>query len=301
MRINLVHLTSLEAITRHGTLVAAAAELGYTPGALSQQMDALSRAVGAPVFTRTGRLVELTDVGRSLAAHAPRVLAAEQALIDDVHAIGTTVRDQLTLGVWGSTSAALLAPVIDSARHDQPGLSVRSVEIDVDEAAEAVMRRRVDAAFGLDYPDSPMKQTSGVVMLSLRAERFGVAVPRDDPRAGSTMRLADLAEERWVLPSSSTIYGHAIRVACRRVGFEPVVAHEITDTAATLTLAGRGLGVAPVTNLMLALSPVSGIGRIALRDGVERELVLIAPDGFARRRALGALVDIIHRAMLALD
>lgn len=297
MRINLIHLSTLEAITRLGTLAAAADELGYTPGALSQQMDALSRSVGAPVLERVGRLVELTDVGRAVASHVDGVLAAERLLLDEVAETGAAINDHLVLGTWGSTAAGLLAPVIKAAHSRHAGLGVHSREVDVDDAAEAVQRRQVDAAFGLNYADWPLKRLPGVTLIQLRVERFGVVVPRDDPRAGSTMELREFRDDPWVLPSASTVYGHAMRVACRRAGFEPAVAHELTDTAATLTLAGQGLGVAPVTDLMLEFSPVSEVSRIELVDDVERELVLIAPDGFERRRALVALIDVIRDAV----
>ncbi len=297
MRINLIHLTSLEAIIRLGTFAAAADELGYTPGALSQQMDALGRSLGMPVFTRVGRLVELTDAGRAIALHAHEVLSAERAMLDEIAEMGTKITDQLILGTWGSTAAALLAPVIKTAHRLHPGLAIRSLEVDVDEAAEAVLRRRVDSAFGLNYSDSPMKQIPGVTLIQLRTERFGIAVSRDDPRAGTTMDLAEFMNEPWVLPATATVYGHAVRVACRRAGFEPHVVHEITDTAATLTLAGRGLGVAPVTELMLELSPVRGVGRVELVDNIERTLVLIAPEGHERRRAMMALVEVIRTAV----
>lgn len=299
VRVSLIHLSTLEAVTRLGTFAAAADELGYTPGAVSQQMDALGRSIGAPVFVRIGRMVELTDVGRIVVAQLPSLLAAERDMRDALANAGAVLSDQLLLGTWGSTAAALIAPVIKSMQHAEPGVEVRSLEVDVDAAAEAVERRRVDAAFGLHYPGSPMRQIPGVVMIKLRRERFGLAVARDDPRAGAVISLADLRNERWVLPATSTVYGHAMRVACRHAGFEPTVTHEITDTAATLTLASRGLGIAPMTELMLELSPVAGVGRVELAETVERELVLIAPEGYARRRALLALIDVVRETVPA--
>jgi hypothetical protein len=52
------------------------------------------------------------------------------------------------------------------------------------------------------------------------------------------------------------------------------VVHEVTDTAAAILLASRGLGVTPVTPLMRQL--VSGEARIvALHETVTRQVVLI--------------------------
>ena len=84
MHVSLIHLATLDAVVRLGTMAAAADELGYTTGAVSQQMDALGRSVGAAVFERVGRQVELTDAGRALARMAPELLTSEKRLFDEV-------------------------------------------------------------------------------------------------------------------------------------------------------------------------------------------------------------------------
>lgn len=290
--LSLAHLSTLDAIVRHGTLAAAATELGYTAGALTQQMDALGAAVGAPVLERTGRLVQLTDAGRVVVRLGRDLLAAERRLLEEAGAAGV-VNDTLVVGIWGSTAAALIAPVVAGTRRSHPNLRLRSQEIDVDDAGPAVARRAVDVAFGLTYPDAPLRRDAGITLVRLRQERFGIAVPTGSSfpdRVG----LADLAAEPWVLPPPGTEYGRALLTACRRAGFEPDVSHQVIDTAATLTLAAQGLGVAPVTDLMLRLSPAQGVRRLELTEDVSRELVLVLPAGHERRAAVAALVDVVH-------
>ena len=53
-----------------GTIAAAAAALGYTPSAVSQQLAALERETGAALLDRTARTAELTEAGQRLAAPA---------------------------------------------------------------------------------------------------------------------------------------------------------------------------------------------------------------------------------------
>ena len=45
--VNTVHLRTLLEVTRRGSFAAAAANLGYTASAVSQQMSALERETGA--------------------------------------------------------------------------------------------------------------------------------------------------------------------------------------------------------------------------------------------------------------
>ena len=106
--------------------------------------------------------------------------------------------------------------------------------------------------------------------------------------------LRDAAGWPWILAPANTYYGLAIRIACRQNGFEPRAAHEIVDTAVTLTLAGRGLGVAPVTDMMLGLSPSAPIVRVHLAQEIIRRVVLIRPAGATTRPTIRALTEIIR-------
>ena len=70
MNLNVSQLRTLRALVRCGTMVAVAEELGYTPGAVSQQIAALEKSFKIPLITRVGRRVVLTDAGVVLASVA---------------------------------------------------------------------------------------------------------------------------------------------------------------------------------------------------------------------------------------
>lgn len=59
-------LRAFEAAARHGNFSRAADELHVTHAAISHQVKALEEEAGVALFHRTGRAVELTDVGRAL-------------------------------------------------------------------------------------------------------------------------------------------------------------------------------------------------------------------------------------------
>jgi DNA-binding transcriptional LysR family regulator len=54
------------AIARRGSIRGAAAELGVTPGAVSQALQGLERRLGLPLFHRTTRRISLTEAGETL-------------------------------------------------------------------------------------------------------------------------------------------------------------------------------------------------------------------------------------------
>lgn len=65
---SLTGLRAFDAAARHMSFAKAAQELHVTPAALSYQIKSLEQDLGAALFVRLNRAVELTDVGRSLAA-----------------------------------------------------------------------------------------------------------------------------------------------------------------------------------------------------------------------------------------
>jgi DNA-binding transcriptional LysR family regulator len=300
-RLNLTQLATLREFVRHGTLAAAADHLGYTPGAVSQQVSALEKTLGTRLVERSGRHLRLTDAGRVLAEYADQMLAIEQEALHAVGSVEGRIAGPLTVGTWGSTAAALLAPVVERMADAFPEVVLRSREVDLDEAAMAVRHGDVDVAFGLDYADAPMPRDDAISIIALHEESFGVAVAAGQDLA--RVRQVDvetLASLDWILPPPSSHYGRALRSGFRRRGFEPRVVHEVTDTAASLQLAAAGLGATVMTDLMRRLNPTTDLRRLEMKDALTRQIVLISPGRARLRQPIGAFTGVVTDVVDAL-
>lgn len=277
-------------------MTAAAAALGYTPGAVSQHIAALERTTGTELVRRAGRRVELTDDGRILAVHAERILGAQAEAVAALERARGEVSGRLRLGVFGTAAAVLLPPALRRLAARHPGVRVVSREVDVDQAYAEVLAGRVDLALGLDYPDAPLDRDGSVELVRLRSERFALAVPAGRAPGGvarAPLSLAEAAAYEWILPAAGSYYGRAIRTACRRAGCEPRVVHEVTDTATSLAMVGAGLGVAPLTGLMLRLRS-EGIVAVPLRETVERHVVVAVGRTARDRPSVAALISALR-------
>lgn len=111
-----------EAAARHGSFTRAADELGMTQSAVSYQIKALEERVGAPLFLRRPRQVELTETGLRLAA------ASTQAL-DVLSAAFGTMRDdvagKLTISTVPTLATNWLAPRLGLFQLANPSIAVR--------------------------------------------------------------------------------------------------------------------------------------------------------------------------------
>jgi DNA-binding transcriptional LysR family regulator len=288
-----VRLRSLVELRRRGTITAVADALGYTPGGVSQQLSALEKATGVELLRRVGRRVELTDAGITLVGYAERILEIEAEVVSTLERSTETVAGLLQLGLFATAAADILPVALARTQAHHPGLSVHSREMDVDEVYGAVASGSVDIAIGLDYPDVPIPRDPALTMVRLTRERFSLAVPPGSLPGVAVIGLAETGGLGWILPAARTQYGQAIRTVCRRADIEPQVHHEVTDTAASLALVEAGVGVSPVTDLMLRLRP-SRVDVVALAENVERHIVAITRASVHDRPTIAALVTVLR-------
>lgn len=64
---DLQRLRIWRAVASTGSVTAAARNLDYSPASVSQQIIALQRSVGLPLYRRAGRGIEITEAGRRFA------------------------------------------------------------------------------------------------------------------------------------------------------------------------------------------------------------------------------------------
>ena len=116
-------LRAFEAASRHLSFANAAAELHVTPAALSQQIKSLESHLGAPVFLRLNRRVELTDIGRMLAPNISEGFDTLQSAWSS--ALRRVEKQHLTVTAGPAFMAGWLAPRMGSFVTAHPEVELR--------------------------------------------------------------------------------------------------------------------------------------------------------------------------------
>jgi len=115
-------LRSFDAAARRLSFAAAAAELGVTPAAVSIQVRRLEEWVGAPLFVRGHRSIELSAAGRKLAPRLTALFVEMERLLSEVAEL-----DEVSLQVSAMPSFASkwVAPRLGRFIEGHPGVQVR--------------------------------------------------------------------------------------------------------------------------------------------------------------------------------
>jgi DNA-binding transcriptional LysR family regulator len=236
----------LRAVVTSGSVTAAAANLGYTPSAVSQQVAALEKQAGIALLERVGRGVQPTAAGLLLTKHADtisRFVAEAETELADLQA-GRTGR--LTIRYFATAGASLVAPALATFRRERPGVQVDLELADPKDPLPEVMRGRADLAIVVRPPHG---FAEGVRLVHLLDDPYRVVLPRGHRLAGKpVVELADLEDEPWV--GSELQIGPCFEVvsqACAAAGFSPsfVVQSEDHATAQGFVAAGVGISLIP--------------------------------------------------------
>ena len=294
MDLSLRRLRMLRELHRRGTVTAAAEALHYSPSGISQQLAQLERDVGVVLVERFGRRVRLTELGLVLAEHAEEILGAVDHASMALEQAQGGVTARLTAGVWASVASGLVTPALGALAREHPGIEVRTVELAPESMAEAVLDGSLDFSFVIDYTNYPMAWDPALSREAIAVERLYAAVPAGSI-PGSTVSLVDLSEHPWILAGSRSHLGKAIRLACRRQGFDPQIMHTVEEQSTALAMVAGGLGVSLVSDLALDMVP-EGAGIVALDQPVMRAVSIAWRSTPTPRAPLDLVVDAMRAA-----
>ncbi len=239
----------LRAVVTSGSVTAAAANLGYTPSAVSQQVAALEKQAGTALLERVGRGVQPTVAGRLLTEHAAvisrNVAEAETALADLRE--GRTGR--LAVRYFATAGATIVAPALAELRRTHPGVRIDLQLIDPEDPLPEVKSGRADLAVVVQPTD---RQRDDVRLVHLLDDPYRAVLPKGHRLAARrVIDLADLADEPWVGSEWPGPCREIVLDACGAAGFAPdlVVQSEDYATAQGFVAAGLGVGLMPMIGL----------------------------------------------------
>ncbi|MFD4422159.1 LysR family transcriptional regulator [Agromyces sp. NPDC058484] len=241
------------AVANAGSFRRAAEALYISQPSLSTQIGAMERELGAALFYRHARGVNLTPVGRVLLREAlTTVAAADRAYrLARLAADGST--GDLKFATITSIAAGLVPRALERWRINRPGALVSMTEFRNPIALEQSVR---DGQF--DFAIGPKPGTTFAYMQSLGAEEFVVLLPREDPLLKEKqVSLAMLSKRRWVLftPDNGIFRVHESIFARENLIIEGAAFTSQTDAAVNLAAAGLGPTIVPSNAVPEHLKP----------------------------------------------
>jgi DNA-binding transcriptional LysR family regulator len=284
--------------------VAVAEELNYTraaerlhlaPQAVSATVQQLEAGLGLKLFERTTRKVELTDAGAVLLREARRTLRQADHAVSAARRAAAGETGRLTIGFLSSTTNYVMPPVVRAFGDRYPDGELHTEDLAIAALVAGVREGRLDG--GVTRP--PLVDDD-LVTETIFTEPVAAVVPADHPLAArASLRLGDLAGERWVLTERAAWppWHDKYDADFRAAGFEADVVQRGTNIQNLLALVAAGVGVTRLPMTARTLRD-RGVSFVPLVDETA-EVVLLTRR--TRRPALARFAEVLHQVATTTD
>lgn len=297
MRYDLVDLRLFIAIAEEHNLTRGAARVHLAPSSASHRLRQLEEALGAPLFGRQARGLELTRAGEALLRSARQVFARIEQMHADLLPYAAGIQGHVSL--WANTHAThtFLPDDLAGFLKQHPQVSVSLEERTSTEIALAVASGEVEVGVLAEAGAG-----AGVDMTPYRQDRLVLIVPMGHALAlRERVRFADVLDYAFVmLHAGSAIHTFTMNAAAE-LGRHLDVRIQVRSFEAVCRMVGAGVGIG-----MVPRSAVPGAG---LREPpvvvemdepwAQRDLQICVRKGGVLSGFAAALVDSLQRSGLA--
>ncbi|MGV9864327.1 LysR family transcriptional regulator [Rhodococcus koreensis] len=262
-------------VAKHGSITAAAAALGYTTSAVSQQIAKLEKEAGQPLLERHARGIMLTDAGRSIVKHTERILIELEAADAELAEIHGLRAGELAIGTFPTAGSSLLPLVIKEFKTHHPGIDLRVLSGRFAQLVDSLRRRETELSLLWDYEwnriDDPLLTYHHLMndpTLLLVSEKHRLA-------DRESIRITELRDESWVVRADDHPVAHTLERLCQQGGFTPRTSFLAHDYGEVQAMVGVELGVSIAPRLAV-LNPRPDVRSIPLATRSPQRRILVA-------------------------
>ncbi|WLS80719.1 LysR family transcriptional regulator [Erwinia pyri] len=294
MNIELRHLRYFIAVAEELHFGRAAQRLNISQPPLSQQIQILEQQIGARLFARTNRSVQLTAAGLQFLNDARQIMQSVTQAADKAARLHRGEEGELRIGF--TSSAPFITAVSDALftfRQRHPGVHIQMQEINTRQQLDPLNEGRLDLGV---MRNTPLPETLAH-QLMLR-EPLCAVLPRDHRLAGkSAISVTELAQEPFVFfdPQVGTALYSETLALLQRYAIAPNIAQEVGEAMTILGLVATGLGISilPASFSRIRLDDVRWV---ALKEQDAWSEVWLV---WSRRRETTAITEQMKTLLLA--
>ena len=167
------------AVTREGNISAAAQSLNLSQPSLSRQLKDLEDELGAKLFIRGNRHIELTEEGLILRKRAGEIIQLVELTESEISEVKNNISGTLSIGAGESLSMHRITGVFRRLKENYPDIRLNVVSGDTEDLQDRLDRGLLD--FALIFTDFDRNAYHHLTLEE--KEIFGVIMRRDDALA----------------------------------------------------------------------------------------------------------------------
>jgi LysR family transcriptional regulator, nitrogen assimilation regulatory protein len=226
-------------VAEAGSLSKIAARRQTVQSHVSRQITDFEQRCGARLFRRTGRGVELTDLGVRAAAKLRAWLQATEQLEEELRSQASELSGSVRLGIIPSAAHPLVTRLFERLQAEHPGIRLDIAEAQGTELDAMLDAGAVDLAILFRYQRPSARDEKALCV----AGTWLVSAPGDALTRPPTIGFAKLKGLRLVLPRRPSHWRNALDETARSLGFklEPVAEADSLTVQRELVVSRPGI------------------------------------------------------------
>ena len=270
----------------------AAERLGVTQPAVSLQIRALEKRLGARLLDRSGRRVEPTEAGLRLYRGAQRLLALEEQLVDEVAGeAGGELAGELRLGASTGPAAIVVPLLLCEFQRENPQLKISLSVHDTQSVIDLVAERELELGIV-----GAARRHRSVKFEPFFEDEVILACPPGHRFAGRTVSLDELRSEQLIVMQEGAGVRQIVEDELRVLGTrlrDLDVRLELGLQESVRSAVQAGYGIAFISRSAVESELAGGTLTAARVEGIHatREISLVRATGRTATRAAEAFVS----------
>jgi len=274
----------------------AAEKLGIAQPALSQQIKSLEEQLGARLFHRAKRRVELTEIGVAFLQETRATLVNAEKAVRIARDMARGEAGQIDIGLVGSVIYdSRFTHQLKLYSKEHPGVRISLHEMPPLMQIEAIHSQHIDIA--ITREPIPASALDDVEHFILSTQQLVVALPEEHRLSGHVaVKLGDLADDDFLAfnDSPGVAMGQALLDQCRNAGFEPRITQRVSGIATLISLIAAGFGVSLVAETISHLR-LPGVCYRPLKGMEAASNLIVVHRRFERSVTVRDLLDSIRK------
>ncbi len=268
-------------------MMRAARRLGMPQPSLSRQMAALETEIGARLFVRTGRGVELTEAGKVFATYAAQIDGSLRQAAQALGELTGKVSGEVRLGLPPTVAHVIALPLILALRERYQDVAVTVMEGYSGHVLDWLSRGRLD--LGIIYETGVTSDLQADLLHE--EELFLIVSPEMAPQRATFVTGEQLTGMRMILPSRAHGLRQVVEARLARGGLKLDIQLQVDGFNTTLKMVEAGLGCTILPRVSLAERITAGtLVALPIREPViTRKLLLATSPATPPSRAVNAL------------